>query len=415
MSADLQQVKRPVIETRRINKYIVIPAFSLSSFWTERALKTKDVAIAGLNYTGFGQDLSVAFTIEMCLFTNFTSGSTPQTIFTNEITDGAGNSTGTQLKIFTQDGVICVSVYKAGVPNNLITESNIPVGTWFHLTVTYGDTAGGQTYLKVYIDGVEASTKANVAPPLDTGAAYDFVLCSNYDNTNIFYGYIDEVKVWNYSKSLLEVLSNLCRPSPADATGLLFYVTFDDASLNAAETLLTTNERVSDTDVVSDYSLIGLMISSESAAPIELGGSFVLAEYVTSLGKSVSLKYPTATPTDATDFALCVSWVDDNDIFQRRKIFGPSEGDIDLNPYPADYAGEKLPDGFKFEIVNVDGKDTAIALTDITLYLSDTTLPTSGTDHASIEAEVIAIDSLLAENFPLSAFPLAFNTQQTFE
>ena len=67
------------------------------------------------------------------------------------------------------------------------------------------------------------------------------------------------------------------------------------------------------------------------------------------------------------------------------------------------------------ELWNIDGEATCVLPSDLTLYISYCTNPTTSYDkthQAAIAAPTV--DTTLAEGFPLTPFPLQFNEQQTY-
>jgi len=108
-----------------------------------------------------------------------------------------------------------------------------------------------------------------------------------------------------------------------------------------------------------------------------------------------------------------VRWTDEDNVIQRRRL-NDMEG-VDIAPFPEKYAGETLPLTYVFECWNVDGASSITLSTDLVIYTSLTSQPTSDTDHVNVVAVTNpTIDTTLGEPFPVTDFPLEFNTQQTY-
>ena len=147
--------------------------------------------------------------------------------------------------------------------------------------------------------------------------------------------------------------------------------------------------------------------------PLIYGASFIPVLYSITLLSKFSFKYPIKIPV-GVNFVLCVSWFDDNGIFQRRKFWSLSG--VDIGPNPPVYAGEKISSIFKLEIWNVDGNSSVDLPDDLILNTSHITLPTTSLDITQIKDIVPdpTADTTLASNFPLINFPLVFNTVQQY-
>jgi len=88
----------------------------------------------------------------------------------------------------------------------------------------------------------------------------------------------------------------------------------------------------------------------------------------------------------------------------------------DVNPIPVTYRGQRLPSTVTLEIWNIDGNTTVDledALEMLTSILHVVTSPLTTTRTSDLSTE-LSINTLLAEPFPLTPFPLTFATQQTY-
>jgi hypothetical protein len=146
--------------------------------------------------------------------------------------------------------------------------------------------------------------------------------------------------------------------------------------------------------------------------PFIYGASFIPAQFDVTLTAPSAFKFPIMPPDDTT-FQLVVRWVDSDGDTHRRKLWALAG--VDIAP-PLDlYNGETISASFTLECWNVDGASTIELPSELVLYSSLSTLPTTDTDHTNMAAiDNPTVDTTLAAPFPLTPFPLVFNTQQTY-
>jgi len=155
-----------------------------------------------------------------------------------------------------------------------------------------------------------------------------------------------------------------------------------------------------------------IVYTTETYPPLRFGASFICGRFSLTFPARCSLVYPVAKPYASVNFEPILSWTDDDGNFQRRKLW--TTAGVDYTPAVALYAGELLPVNTSLEIWNVDGNATADLTEDLILRATLTTLPTTATDVEPVVVQVPTGDSTLAQNFPLTPFPLTFNSQQTY-
>jgi hypothetical protein len=96
-----------------------------------------------------------------------------------------------------------------------------PAGGWHHLAYTY-DTMTDV----LYVDGTAVDSEPN---PTDSHTPTSAWLGTFDGYKNLFTGELDEVRVWNVTRSASQVKSDM-QHSSGPETGLVAYWTFDDAS-----------------------------------------------------------------------------------------------------------------------------------------------------------------------------------------
>jgi hypothetical protein len=411
MARDVWQEKLPGVETKRINKKLILPAFSLDTFYNEQCLKTVDNAPTnGLQIPNAGYNLSSAFTVECWVYLHeaVEGGASRRDVFYANVIDTSGVP---QVEIGIYNNLIIVYLYRGPTFGYYTLESvnEVPIGEWFHVAVTYNGTT-----LRTFLNGkLESSVAATGALSQDPGGIYHLGLLSSYDNTRIFYGYIDEVRVWSSALANETILLFYDKAYHSSTAGLVTYFNFADAE--ETDTLLRIPNFITGGSTY-EITLTGIQVELSIArnAPVGMGASWIVAEYTVTLDEETSLLFPLARPSGATNFGLYVSWVDEDGEFQRRRLFDPEDITLDIAHNVTDYNGEKLAVPFKFEVFCVDGRDTASLAEDLDIYLATTSLPQDSIDHTSVTEETLTADITLGEPSPWSTFPIPFNTQQTY-
>ncbi len=139
---------------------------------------------------------------------------------------------------------------------DIISTRGVPANRWTHVSATYD----GQ-FLKIYINGT-----------LDNTTALERNIGSNSNNLNIgsnasltanfFSGEIDEIRIWNVTRSASEVADTYLEELTGSETGLVSYYQFSGSQ--------TSGSTVSDVSGANDLSLTGdnTSIVAPGAVPI---------------------------------------------------------------------------------------------------------------------------------------------------
>lgn len=90
---------------------------------------------------------------------------------------------------------------------------------WTHVAMTYDET---DSTLRLYRNGYLVSEAQQVPPHNDPT-----LFAGAYAGGYTFHGSIDEVRVWNYARSLEQIRANLCQKLKGDEPGLSAYFRFD--------------------------------------------------------------------------------------------------------------------------------------------------------------------------------------------
>lgn len=165
----------------------------------------------------------------------------------------------------------------------------IPTETWTHVAMTWNQ-AGD---LIAYVNGVETNRIST------EGYSYSSSLNKvtiGVGYTNMYYAYfkgkIDELRVWNTTRSASEIFDNMNAELAGSETGLVAYYKMSDGS---GTTLSDDQSSGSNPGTISNAT----WVSSDSPLPVELT-SFA----ATPKGRSVELVWETASEVDNYGFEI---------------------------------------------------------------------------------------------------------------
>ncbi len=115
--------------------------------------------------------------------------------------------------------------------------STISTGTWFHVAAVYdGTLTGNSNRMKLYIDGNLITLAYSGTIPATT---FNFIGISEYisypyENSGMgseyFGGYLDELRIWNYARSVTQINDDMERTLSGNESGLVAYWKFDENS-----------------------------------------------------------------------------------------------------------------------------------------------------------------------------------------
>lgn len=403
MARDTWQLIRPVVQTKKNNKKVTIPAFSYSSFYTRKSIGNGTSPGSDDFYQSLVAEYSMdgPFTLEFWVKLSSISGS--HVLFQNWREASNAN----QLTITATATSIVIDVSVSSSTETLTATYPVPANEWFHIGVTFDATT-----IRLYVNGkLQSTTLDPTGGVIDTDIAntYGYYMFGTKAGGSLMYGSIAELR-FDSTQAIGEETMAFRWDKVISEDDLALRISFADAAvagsfINFTELVTSSSKSIT----ASKFS-----ISETDYPPIGFGCAPLIAEYEVSIGEPCSLKHPKAHPETTPNWGLYVSWIDDGGEFQRRKLFAPSSMDLEIAPVVALYDGEKVNDPFKLEVFAKDGEDTITLTSDLDIKLSNTSNPTSGTDHANNVADEIAADTTLGEPTPLSNPPYEFNTQQTF-
>jgi hypothetical protein len=391
---------KPVVKTDLINQKITLPVFSYPSGELNACLKFAPALSLQFNAPVQGADIVNAITLEAWCKVNADYASTYLPIYKRAIA-GFPNP---QWEI----GLVGLNPYIRWTKGGVVTEVNfidntINAAQWNHLAWSWNG-----INILLYINGVAVSQTA-LANPVDALGAGNQMIGYNFITTEKFQGSLNEIRVWDVARTQQEILSAMFAPRNTVAADgvddhLRFYFKCKD--------LLIGNQTTDSLNLVAlgNKMIINATLDTTDMYPMKYGASFVIAKFPVDLGKKCSFKYPVTV--DDPNHSLVVRWTDQEGNPQRRWFYKPSG--VDYDESITEYKGDCINDPFDLEIWNIDGNDTVSLAEELELGLSLTSAPTTSIDVAPVVAATLAVDTTLAQNFPLTPFPLAFNTQQTY-
>ncbi|GAB4325213.1 MAG: hypothetical protein Kow00127_17940 [Bacteroidales bacterium] len=123
---------------------------------------------------------------------------------------------------------------------NIVETANFVLTTlaWNHVAGTWD----GST-LKIYVNGVEAASKAWTNASVD-GSTLSTKLGKYYGpDDNFFKGYMDEVRIWNTALTAAQIQNNMYRelPNPASEPNLVLYYRMNEGSGQTTQDLSQNN------------------------------------------------------------------------------------------------------------------------------------------------------------------------------
>ena len=181
-------------------------------------------------------DLLTAFTIEAWVKPASTTGAQ---VIIGKIQDvNTGQSADLAYALRYNSGVLRAEIGN-GITAQAITTNNLVINKWQHIAMVYDGSNSGN--LSLYIDGVQQgstlatgySSLKNVSTSLKLGS-YGTYFPQYYN------GLLDNVKIWNVTKTQSEITSSMHTELNGDETGLVAYYNFNQGIAGGSNTSITT-------------------------------------------------------------------------------------------------------------------------------------------------------------------------------
>ena len=265
--------------------FIAICIFSVLSF-TASAQTGKALNFDGVDdYVTLPVTLTGSYTKEVYINTNTLSA------FPN-ILSGSGTA------LFLNNGQL--SGGHSPSFNQVLDPTPLSVGTWYHVAISYD---AGTGTLSLYKDGVLVSSAA--APSYTE----PFLNIGNFSNANNFNGSIDEVRIWNYALTAIQIQASMNCELTGDEPNLLAYYNFNQGTAggtNTTETMLLdrADHCLTLNGSLQNFALTGATSNWVAPGPVLSGTCANLFSNISVTGNSNCITTPDLTPstTDFTDF-----------------------------------------------------------------------------------------------------------------
>ncbi len=274
----------------------------------------------------------------------------------------------------------------------VIDNIQVPYNEWFHFCFTY-DSVGG---IHVYINGQEVSEGYAGEGNLTVVPNKIYLGTNTEAQASCRFA---EMRIWNVVRTPEEVAYYYNRLVGTATTGLVSYWRFNEVAGSATAEDIATNGYDFTLSVGYDF------IDDYPDLDIKLGISFVIGEFTFATGRNISLKFPVVKPYDEVNFMPVIRWTDEDDNVFRYKLWAVDG--VDMTPLPADYNGERIPNGAVIEIWNIDGEENVElteAITFITSLLTTVTsyITTGNPSSGSLGSLNTAIFSALPAAIPIN-------------
>jgi hypothetical protein len=136
----------------------------------------------------------------------------------------------------------------------------IPPGQWFHVAGVYDGTS-----LNIYINGEPAGSRSTTGNTR-ANSGHLVIGANAIGNGSFFNGQIDEVRIWNTAKTMLEIRDNFQRTLRGDEDNLVAYFRFDETGgrvAHASDRFPKTASLLGD----ASFTASGFPVSAETTDP----------------------------------------------------------------------------------------------------------------------------------------------------
>jgi gliding motility-associated-like protein len=194
----------------------------------------------------------------------------------------------------------------AETPQGMHIESSISANAWTHLALTYSNGVFA-FYKNGIIAGVQTGTFTNASTPFNMGMRTNN---NGIGTADPFQGNIDEVRIWNVTRSQCDILSYMNCEIPT-APGLVANYQFNQGIASGLNTLISTVTDATGNGHTGSLNNFGLLLLSPTSNFIAPGGvvsgfttASVPSPEINVTGNGVTIADADATPNaaDHTDF-----------------------------------------------------------------------------------------------------------------
>ena len=169
------------------------------------------------------------------------------------IVDWGSMTIGQRFTLNLIGGKARIEVGGNGVTGTTVVADN----NWHHIAVTFDNSRTSK--FSLYVDGALESS-FNLTVSTNTSSTGNLRIGSRVDGVNRFIGTIDEVRVYNYAKTLAQVVADTGRELCVPQTGLMAYYQLNSGTAGGTNTTVTTaidSSGSSNNGTLTGFSLTG--------------------------------------------------------------------------------------------------------------------------------------------------------------
>lgn len=149
------------------------------------------------------------------------------------ILDWGNTSSGTRFTTNILNNKLRLEIAGGGLNGTTLLNDD----TWHHVAVSY-DPADNDT-VRLFVDGVQENAGV-LAISVNTGTAVDVLIGTRVDNANLFFGTMDEVRMWNTARTAAEINATMNTAICTANTNLVAYYSFNEGVPFANNTGIST-------------------------------------------------------------------------------------------------------------------------------------------------------------------------------
>jgi len=167
--------------------------------------------------------------------------------------------------------------------NGITGTTQIANGMWHHVAVTYEHLA--TTKVKLYIDGVQ-ELAGNFTVSVNTDTTNAIQLGRRNDGVNYYQGEMDEVRIWNVTRTATQILADMNIEFCSPQNGLVTYYQLNDGIPNGANSSVTkaTESVTSNSGNLTNFTLSGTSSNWVNGAT---GLTTTLNDSITQIGSTI--------------------------------------------------------------------------------------------------------------------------------
>lgn len=191
------------------------------------------------------------------------------------------------------------SFWISGIPGNfkdVIATNAVTINTWQHVAGVWNGSE-----LRIYVDGILRATRTGVTESSFAATTNALHIGNNQAGTGAerFTGSIDEVRIWNFAKTIEQINGAKNCELPSSSPGLIAYYTFNQGnSAQNNSTVTTLNAVAGPNGTLTNFALNGSTSNWLAGSPVTTGS--VVPSVATVTTPVVYLQGDIATPLTAT-------------------------------------------------------------------------------------------------------------------